>query len=134
HQDSVGKRAAFDRDAQPGEIADAGDLAIARLLAERDGQWRVNIGLARCKHADRHAAAAVVAGSALEIRQLRRLDARYLQRVIGKGIAADQRAAAVGKQGIGCEGRARAFVAFALILLVLERSAEAIGTSLRKRD
>src|SRR5205807_9900410 len=76
----------------------------------------------------------VVAGSALEIRQLRRLDARYLKRVIGQGIAADQRAAAVGKQGIGFKGRARAFVEFAFKPLDLERSAEAIGNSLRKRD
>ena len=130
----VAKRAAFDRDAKPGEIADAGDLAAARLLAEHDGQRRVDIGLARRQHADRHAAAAIVAGSALEIRQLRRLDAGHHKRVPGEGIAADQRAAAVGEQRIGFEGRARAFVELAFEPLDLERPAEAVGNSLRQRD
>ena len=95
---------------------------------------RVSIGLAWCQHADRDAAAAVVAGSALEIRQFGRLDAGYHKRVLGEDVAADQRAAAVGEQGIGFEGWTRAFVELAFKPLDIERSAEALGNSLRKRD
>ena len=72
HQDGVAERSAFDRNAKSGEIADAGDLAVARLGAEHDRQRRIDVGLARRQHAERNPPAAIVAGGALEIRAVLR--------------------------------------------------------------
>jgi hypothetical protein len=45
-----------------------------------------------------------------------------------------QRAAPVGEQGVGFEGRTRGFVELAFEPLDLERPAEALGDGLRQRD
>ena len=99
-------------------------FSVARLRAEHDGQWRIDIGLAWREHAERHAAPAIVAAGALEPRQLRGLDAGHHQRVLGQGIAADQRAAAIREQGVGFQRRARILIELAFEPLDLEWPAE----------
>jgi len=67
------------RKAKPGRVVFVGSgpgdpglltrLAVARLRAEHDGQWGIDIRLAWREHAERHAAPAIVARGALEIRE-----------------------------------------------------------------
>src|SRR5260221_13644248 len=69
HQNRVSQRSAFDADAQGSQVTDAGNAAVARLRAEDDGQWGIDIRFAWREHAERDAAPAIVARGALEIRE-----------------------------------------------------------------
>ncbi len=62
HQDRIAKRPAFDADAKPREVADAGHALAARdrFGAKHDGQRRIEIGLAWREHAERNAAAPAI--------------------------------------------------------------------------
>src|SRR6202051_415454 len=73
HQDRIGQGSAFDADAKSGEVTDTSNAAVARFGAERDRQWRIDIGLAWREHAERHAAPAIIARGALETGEVRGL-------------------------------------------------------------